>query len=327
MRMKFRSSCPRHCSFASSRRLFLLYVWNSCCSLAVGFSLVVFPKTYKPFKRFLISKKAWFVVDGPAFRRPCYRQGTDSLCMSHYSSKSDEPEHGVWKSNLSRNMKRKSLHNVRLNFVGVSQWRGLSFIQVWEKDPYYCLHIAKMKSPVKLSMNRESENLAMFKVFMLLMMESVKLENIYIAGHDDIAGNMRGSITEKPTKPYSSHKRQWIGDTGCRWPCLCCVEGCTNKPMDGAHIFRSGSGSCYIAPMCQRCNFNRANDLVAFKDMAEYTFPFKLRQGTWCLKVEDIHISCQGKSWDHASRKRAAGKIDKKNSANYEQPKDSTSSA
>jgi hypothetical protein len=233
--------------------------------------------------------------------------------MSHYSSQSDEPEHGVWKSNVRHNMTQESLHNVRLNFGGVSKWRGLSmtqeslhnvrlnvggvskwkglsFIQVWEKDPNYCLNITKMKSPVKLSMDRESKNLALFKIFMLPILESVKLDNIYIAGHDDFAGNMIGSSTEKPTKSYPSHKQQWIGDTKCRWPCVCCVERCTNKPTDGAHIFRSGSGSCYIAPMCQRCNFERANDLVAFKDMAEYTFPFKLRQGTWCLKVEDIHI-------------------------------------
>jgi Helicase associated domain len=117
---------------------------------------------------------------------------------------------------------------------------------------------------------------------------------VQIAGHDDHAGIMVGRGSIKPTKPYQSHKQHWIGETGHDWPTECSVEGCTNIASYGARIFRNGSTSCWIVPMCRSCSFRPDNIIEMIQsENSSFQHPFKLKEGTICLEVDSINIQSQ----------------------------------
>jgi len=186
-----------------------------------------------------------------------------------------------------------------------SKWQNHSFAELWESDLAYCISIvktSKIKIPATPSMSRELINAAFFKEFLLDKMESresrIRLECVYISNHQDRSGNMRGSTNCQPGARsellqinYPSHREQWIAETGCRWPSTCCVEGCHNPPVNGAHVFLTGKVAAHIVPMCRSCN-NPYVYLLDLNSNSEYThFPMILKQNIWCLKVNDVHIS------------------------------------
>lgn len=145
-----------------------------------------------------------------------------------------------------------------------SKWQGSSFLEVWEKDPNYCISISKRKTikiPATPSMTRSRKNAAFFKEFLLEKLYSresrIQLELVHFAGLRDFAGHMVGSSSLRPGRQgvvmainYPSHKEQWIAETGCRWPTTCCVEGCVQQATLGAHIFVKEMESASIVCQC-----------------------------------------------------------------------------
>lgn len=53
----------------------------------------------------------------------------------------------------------------------------------------------------------------------------------------------------------------WRNATGITSPIMCCVSGCCNTAVDGAHVIISNSGRMkqYIVPMCHAHNMDTAN--------------------------------------------------------------------
>ena len=49
-------------------------------------------------------------------------------------------------------------------------------------------------------------------------------------------------------------KNHWINYSGKDWPTTCSVEGCTNKPTLGAHVYNSEVSGEKIIPACNSCN-------------------------------------------------------------------------
>jgi Helicase associated domain len=118
--------------------------------------------------------------------------------------------------------------------------------------------------------------------------------HVQIAGHDDHAGIMNGRRSIKPTKPFTSHKQHWIAETGHDWPTECCVDGCTNHASTGTRVFRNGSTSCWIVPMCRSCSSRPDNNIeMTPQKNSSFQHPFKLKAGTVCLEVESINIHSQ----------------------------------
>lgn len=51
-----------------------------------------------------------------------------------------------------------------------------------------------------------------------------------------------------------SWKQHWINFSNKKWPLLCCVSGCMNEAILGAHIYNPKVSGERIIPACDLCN-------------------------------------------------------------------------
>jgi uncharacterized membrane protein YgcG len=76
--------------------------------------------------------------------------------------------------------------------------------------------------------------------------------NIFETDGDEIAWNMDGSSSDRPTIS-SSWIREWEIETGHNRG-LCRYVGCRNEAQHGGHVWISSYRGVFVAPICQWCN-------------------------------------------------------------------------
>lgn len=87
-----------------------------------------------------------------------------------------------------------------------------------------------------------------------------------------------------------SWKEHWKNCSGEDWPDQCSVEGCSEEPTDGAHLYNQYANGEWIAPFCHQHNCERSNE---FTLKAETTLVSSNKQKT-CVEYSGLAALSRG---------------------------------